>query len=41
VVVLEILGFFKLISDSEVFIKSHGIFVGGYGLSELEDLHQS
>ncbi len=37
-VVLEILGFFKLISDSEVFIKSHGIFVGGYGLSELEEL---
>jgi hypothetical protein len=41
VVVFKILGFFKLVSDREVFIKSHGIFVGGDGLSELEELDHS
>ena len=40
-VVFKILGFFKLVSDREVFIKSHGIFVGGDGLSELEELDHS
>lgn len=40
-VVFEILGFLKLVSDREVFIKSHGLFVGGDGLSELEKLDHS